>query len=157
MTKKTNYPEALDTAEKLPDITAADRMNQAGIEHDVQHTIINQAVIELQKKVGKDLSEDQASLDWRVKNLEDNGGGGSGGSGVELGADDTIAVGGNPDIEMPTQPYTWLKVTIGTDEYVIPGFKVGALAAPENLEWEVATITHPTQPTIELLWEFIGE
>lgn len=156
MTKITNYPEALDTVDNLPDISGSDRMNQPGLEHDVQHTRLNQAVIQLQKKVGKDQSEDQTSLDWRVKNLEDNGGGG-GGSGVEIGTDDTIAVGGNTEIQVPERPYVWLQVTIEGADYVIPGFKVGALAEPTNLNWSVATITHPTALEAELVWNYTEE
>ena len=140
MTKKTNYPEALDTNQNLPDITAADRMNQAGLEHDVQHTTINQAVIELQKKVGKDLSEDQASLDWRVKNLEDNGGGGSGGAGLEISSG--IALPGN--LPMPALAETWLEVTIDGLAYAVPGFLVKQLEPPTQENAKSAQLFYPT-------------
>ena len=62
MTKITKFPEDLDTNIELPDIDSDDLMDDVGIEHDVQHTLLNQAVIELQKKVGKNNSEDKNSL-----------------------------------------------------------------------------------------------
>ena len=107
-------------------------MNQPEIEHDVQHTRLNQAVIQLQKKVGKDQSEDQTSLDWRVKNLEDNGGGGSGGgSGRRNWHRRHYCVRRQYRNTSTRAPTAWLQVTIEGADYVIPGFKVGEGAAAE--------------------------
>ena len=79
MTKITKFPEDLDTNIELPDIDSDDLMDDVGIEHDVQHTLLNQAVIELQKKVGANDSSDDNSLDKRVAILEAGGGSGGGG------------------------------------------------------------------------------
>ena len=79
MTKITNFPQALDSELNLPNIGKDDRMNDPIIEHDVQHTLLNQAVIELQKKVGANDSSDDNSLDKRVALLEAGGGSGGGG------------------------------------------------------------------------------
>jgi len=140
MTKITNFPEALDTADNLPDISGSDRMNQPEVEHDVQHTRLNQAVIQLQKKVGKDQSEDQTSLDWRVKNLEDNGGGGGGGAGLEISSG--IALPG--ELTMPELAETWLQVTIDGIDYAVPGFLVKQLEAPTDFNAKSAQLFYPT-------------
>ena len=79
MTKITNFPQALDSELNLPNIGKDDRMNDPIIEHDVQHTTLNQAVIELQKKVGVNDSTDDNSLDKRIAILEAGGGSGGGG------------------------------------------------------------------------------
>jgi len=140
MTKITRYPEALDNDSNLPDIDAEKRMNESGFEHDVQHTLVNQAVIELQKKVGADESEDEESLDWRIRTLEESGGGGgSGGSGLVIAGG--IGIGGN--VEIPALAGAWLQVTVEGVDYVVPGFVMKTLLAPENVDAGSAILYAP--------------
>jgi len=48
----TNYPTSLDTTTELPEPTATTDLNEAGYEHDTLHVNVNQAVRELEAKVG---------------------------------------------------------------------------------------------------------
>lgn len=151
MTKITNFPEALDTETNLPNIDAEDRMNDPNIQHDKQHTLLNQAVIEMQKKIGKNDSDDEDSLDFRVKNLEESGGGG-GGSGLDI-ATDVIPVGDNPELDaIPERPFVWLVAIIDGTEYLVPGFKSAKIEPPENLTWEIAQFNKPSKLNSELVW-----
>ena len=122
MAKITKFPASLDTELDLPDISLLDMMDAEGIEHDVQHTLLNQAVVELQKKVGKDNSEDEASLDFRVKNLEENGTGGAGLA--PLDDQNPMFVELNPSQEIPENPSIWLEVVISGVRFAVPAFKV---------------------------------
>ena len=153
MTKITNFPEALDTADNLPDISGSDRMNQAGIEHDVQHTTLNQAVIRLQKKVGKDQSEDQTSLDWRVKNLEDNG---TGGAGLDV-LDDPNPVFEDLDLTLvvPDNPSLWFVVEIAGERYAVPGYKVAKIPEPPTLFTGEGNVNFifPTKFNVKQHWQ----
>ena len=66
----TNYPASLDTFQNP---TAATTMDAAGLEHDVQHANLNDAVAALQAKVGVTGSADPASLDFRMSVIEQAG------------------------------------------------------------------------------------
>src|SRR5690625_3534032 len=115
MSKLTQYPEGLDNDQNLPNISDSDRMNDAGIEHDVQHTLLNQAVIQIQKKLGKNDDPNPESIDFRIAKLEESGGGGSG---LTLGDDDTPLTGENENIIVPSHPSSWLEAVVGGERFV---------------------------------------
>lgn len=115
MAKLTNFPADLDTNANLPDIGANDAMDAEGIEHDVQHTTLNQAVIELQKKVGVDDSSDSSSHDWRISALE------SGSSLTPFLGDDELQEG---DKDVPTKAELILQYVIDGKVYGIPSFYI---------------------------------
>lgn len=62
-----NFPVSLDT---LPTIASTDLEDDAGIEHDIVHTDLAEAVMALQVKLGIDDDTDAASMDYRVQRLE---------------------------------------------------------------------------------------
>lgn len=66
----TNYPTALDTTSNLPPIGATDTEDQAGKEHDVQHSNLNAAVIAIETKLGVNGSAVTTTIDYRVAQLE---------------------------------------------------------------------------------------
>ena len=122
MTKITNFPQALDSELNLPNIGKDDRMNDPIIEHDVQHTTLNQAVIELQKKVGVDDSADENSIDYRLRDIEENG---SGGQGLEpLDDESQIFVDLDETQTIPEHPSKWFMVMFEGEKYAVPAFKV---------------------------------
>ena len=139
MSKVTSFPEGLDTANKLPDIRPSDRMNDDGRKHDVQHTTLNQAVIALQRKVGADDSEDESSLDYKVRQLEEHG---SGGSGLTLGNPDGVG-GGN--LVLPAAPAVWLSAMVGGVEYIVPGYVAKTLIAPDEIGAKFASVRFATR------------
>lgn len=53
-------------------------MDKPGVEHDLQHTNLNDAIRALEEKVGINNSQIAASLDFRIRQLEQNGGTGNG-------------------------------------------------------------------------------
>jgi len=57
----TNYPTSLDTTTELPEPTATTDLNEAGYEHDTLHVNVNQAVRELEAKVGTGTSTSVAN------------------------------------------------------------------------------------------------
>lgn len=122
MTEKiTRFPEGLDTPDELPNISATDREDDAGLEHDVVHTAANQAILAIQKKLGKDADPNPASIDFRVKKLEEGGGGGSG---LAVGDRESVLLPGDDGITIPARPSAWLQVEINGVRYVVPGFEV---------------------------------
>jgi len=70
----TNFPTALDM---FNNPTAATPMSAAGYEHDLQHAGLNDAVKALEAKVGVNNSTVTTSLDYRIRQLEQGGGGGA--------------------------------------------------------------------------------
>lgn len=142
MSKITQYPDELDSSTTLPDISETARMNEPGLEHDVQHTLLNQAVIELEKKVGTNASDDENSLEFRVKYIEENG---SGGAGLVLGPADTVTRDPDTTITLPATPSAWLLVSIAGVEYVVPGYKVAQLEAPHSITGDAARLYNNNQ------------
>src|SRR5690554_3080772 len=145
MTKLTNYPEALDTENNLPDIAPSNRMNEPGMEHHAQHTRLNQAVIELQKKVGKNASEDEASHEFRIVKLEEVGGGGAG---LEVLAEDKpVFERLNVDLVVPDNPSLWFLVEVAGERFAVPGYKIAKLPEPPTafLGSANATFIMPTK------------
>lgn len=69
----TNFPTNLDT---FSNPSAATPQNAPGYEHDLQHANLNDAVAALQGKVGADNSTVATSFDYRLRQLEQGGGGG---------------------------------------------------------------------------------
>ncbi len=69
----TNFPGALDTTANLPPIGPDDGEDEAGKEHDVQHTSLNAAMLAVQAKVGADNSDDPNSIDYRMKRVQTTG------------------------------------------------------------------------------------
>ena len=69
----TNFPTTLDTFQN-PE--ASTPMDAEGLEHDAQHANLNDAVRALQVKVGADNSGVVTSFDYRLRQLEQVGGGG---------------------------------------------------------------------------------
>lgn len=63
----TTFPASLDS---FANPNAATAMDAAGLQHDVQHANLNDAVRALQVKVGADNSPDETSLDARMRALE---------------------------------------------------------------------------------------
>lgn len=59
----TNFPTSLDT---LTNPSASDSMDTAGVEHDVQHSTLNDAVEALEAKVGVDSSAVTSSHDYKI-------------------------------------------------------------------------------------------
>lgn len=57
----TNYPTSLDTTTELAEPTATTDLNEAGYEHDTLHVNVNQAVRELEAKVGTGASTSVAN------------------------------------------------------------------------------------------------
>ena len=57
----TNYPTSLDTTTELPEPTATTDLNEAGYEHDTLHVNVNQAVRELEGKLGTGVSTSSAN------------------------------------------------------------------------------------------------
>jgi len=153
MTKITKFPQALDTENELPDIDLSRRMNEAGYEHDVQHTLLNQAVVEIQKKVGADNSTDNRSLDNRVRYLEEHG---SGGSGLRpLDDQDPMFIELNETQIIPDHPSLWCQVIIEGEKYAIPAFKViPPIFAPANFESQAnASLNYPKKFSGKTEWE----
>lgn len=70
----TNFPTGLDT---LVNPTASDEMDDPGVEHDLEHSNANDAIEELEKKVGVNGSAVATSLERRLKihthNADDGG------------------------------------------------------------------------------------
>lgn len=67
----TNFPTTLDT---FNNPTAGTPQNAVGFEHDLQHANLNDAVRALQSKVGANNSGVATSLDYRVRQVEQNSG-----------------------------------------------------------------------------------
>ena len=63
----TTFPTALDA---FTNPGPSQAMDTPGLEHDVQHANLNDAVKELQKKVGVDNSAVTTSLDYKIRQLE---------------------------------------------------------------------------------------
>jgi len=140
MSTDSKYPQGIDTETDLPNITHADRMDEPGLEHDVQHTKLNQAVRALQTKVGADESEDGESHDFRIRMLE---AGETGGAGLELGDDGAVLAEFNEALEIPAHPSNWLLVEIAGTQYVVPGFKLKELEPLEEFEAGSANLYRP--------------
>lgn len=141
MTEKlTRFPEGLDTPDELPNIKATDREYDEGLEHDVVHTAANQAIREIQKKLGKNEDPNPESIDFRIAKLEKSGGGGSG---LTLGDDDTPLAGENENIEVPAHPSVWLEAVVNGERFVVPAYKVGELLALEDFVAETAALFRP--------------
>lgn len=136
MTKVTRFPEGLDNEENLPDIEPTRRQQ----DHDIIHTAVNQAIIQLQKKVGKNEDPNPESIDFRVKKLEESGGGGSG---LAVGDEHAPLTGENENIVIPAHPSVWLEAVIEGARYVVPGYRVGELLAPEDVSGESANLFRP--------------
>lgn len=143
MTKLTQYPEGLDTASHLPNIAGADKMNAPGIKHADQHTLLNQAVIQLQTKLGKNDDPNEASIDYRVRALES---GEAGGAGLEEATPDDVKGG---DLEIPSKAVKWFKVTAGGVSYAVPGFEILTLHEPTGFATGFAAAVFPTDYVIE--------
>ena len=149
MTKITNFPQALDSELNLPNIGKDDRMNDPIIEHDVQHTTLNQAVIELQKKVGVDDSADENSIDYRLRDIEEHG---SGGQGLEpLDEPSPMLIDLDPSQTIPEHPSKWFMVMFEGEKYAVPAFKVIKPPEPpaELMSTPNSTIFLPKYPTSE--------
>lgn len=138
--KLTQYPEGLDTLVELPNIDAEDREDGEGVEHDVVHTAANQAIRALQAKVGKDNDPNENSIDFRLKKIEEQGGGGSG---LAVGDEDPPMAGGNENIVIPDHPSAWLEAVIDGVSYVVPGYRVGELVPLEDFYGETAALFRP--------------
>jgi|SRR5690554_3852871 len=147
MSKVTSFPEGLDTANKLPDIRPSDRMNDDGRKHDVQHTTLNQAVIALQRKVGANGSEDEDSLDYKVRQLEEHGGGGAG-----LTPFDPDHVAGGSML-VPDRAGAWFRVTVDGIDYVVPGFRAEAMVAAEDFLVGLGFMYWSVWSELSVLWD----
>lgn len=146
MSKVTSFPEGLDTANKLPDIRPSDRMNDDGRKHDVQHTTLNQAVIALQRKVGANNSEDEDSLDYKVRQLEGYGGGGSG---LTIGNPDGVSGG---SLVLPAAPAVWLSAVVDGVEYIVPGYIAKTLQPAEFFSVALAQLFFAKNLHLQTVW-----
>src|SRR5690606_9479720 len=63
----TDFPTGMDDFNN-PD--GDDKMNDPGVIHSLQHININDAVEALERKVGVDNSQEPTSLDYKVRQLE---------------------------------------------------------------------------------------
>jgi hypothetical protein len=62
-----NFPTSLDS---LTNPEASSKMDDAGLEHDVQHSNLNDIVEAIEAKLGIDNSEDTNSIDYRLAAVE---------------------------------------------------------------------------------------
>lgn len=65
-----NFPTSLDTSSNLPNPAGTDLLDNANpnLDHDYQHTTVNEAVIAIEEKLGIDGSADVSSIDYLLKN-----------------------------------------------------------------------------------------
>lgn len=64
-----NFPASLDTSTQFPAIGPTDKENDAGKEHDVIHSHVNAAILEIQNKIGANSSEVSSSHDFKLSHI----------------------------------------------------------------------------------------
>lgn len=146
MAGTTKFPDQLDT---FPEIGPETPQDAEGFEHDIVHNDLAAALAAVQAKVGVDESGDEASLDFRVAQLE-AGGGGAGGKAPYITVDAAEAEVGDPtDIQPTIHNATSLQWRIEPGEVAPPGITidpghgghVGDYTDAGMYEWVIRAVT----------------